>query len=196
MRAILLGPPGAGKGTQAARLSAHFEIPAISTGDIFRANVKGGTELGKQAQGFMDAGRLVPDSVTNAMVSDRISQPDAAAGFLLDGYPRNTEQAVELDAMLSALKTRLDVAIELTADVDEITKRLLKRAQIEGRTDDTEEVIANRLAIYERETAPILGVYHSRGIVVDIDGTGTLDEITERVIDSLERRGLVRTAAA
>ena len=185
MRAILLGPPGAGKGTQAARLSAHFEIPAISTGDIFRANVKGGTELGKQAQGFMDAGRLVPDSVTNAMVSDRISQPDAAAGFLLDGYPRNTEQAVELDAMLSALKTRLDVAIELTADVDEITKRLLKRAQIEGRTDDTEEVIRTRLEVYAASTAPLTAFYAGHGLLVQVDGLGEIDEVTARLIAAL-----------
>ena len=185
MRAILLGPPGAGKGTQAARLSAHFEIPAISTGDIFRANVKGGTELGKQAQGFMDAGQLVPDSVTNAMVSDRLSQPDAAAGFLLDGYPRNTEQAVELDAMLAALKTHLDVAIELTADIDEITKRLLKRAQIEGRTDDTEDVIRTRLEVYATSTAPLTAFYAGHGLLVQVDGLGEIDEVTARLIAAL-----------
>jgi len=185
MRAILLGPPGAGKGTQAARLSAHFEIPAISTGDIFRANAKGGTELGQQAQGYMDAGLLVPDSVTNAMVKDRLAQPDAAAGFLLDGYPRNTEQAVELDAMLTSLASHLDAAIELTADLDEVTKRLLKRAQIEGRADDTEEVIRTRLEVYALSTAPLTAFYAGRGVLVQVDGLGEIDEVTERLIAAL-----------
>jgi adenylate kinase len=185
MRAILLGPPGAGKGTQAARLATHFGIPAISTGDIFRANVKGGTELGLEAQQFMDAGKLVPDSVTNAMVADRLSQPDAAVGFLLDGYPRNTEQAVELDAMLAALETHLDRAIELTANFDEVTERLLKRAQIEGRADDTEEVIRTRLEIYATSTAPLTAFYAGRGLLVQVDGLGEIDEVTARIIAAL-----------
>ena len=185
MRAILLGPPGAGKGTQAARLAAIQEIPAISTGDIFRANDKAGTELGKQVQAFMHAGQLVPDSLTNAMVSDRLSQPDAAAGFLLDGYPRNTEQAVELDAMLAALGTRLDAAIELTADMDVVTERLLKRAQIEGRVDDTEDVIRTRLAVYESSTAPLTAFYAGRGLLVQVDGLGEIDEVTARLIAAL-----------
>jgi len=185
MRAILLGPPGAGKGTQAARLAERYQIPAISTGDIFRANVKGGTDLGKQAQEFMSAGQLVPDSVTNAMVADRLSQPDAAAGFLLDGYPRNTEQAVELDAMLTALDTHLDKAIELTADFDEVTARLLKRAQIEGRADDTEDVIRTRLEVYATSTAPLTAFYAGRGLLVQVDGLGEIDEVTDRIIAAL-----------
>ena len=185
MRAILLGPPGAGKGTQASRLATRYGIPAISTGDIFRANVKGGTELGLQAQEFMDAGQLVPDSVTNAMVADRLSQPDAGAGFLLDGYPRNTEQAVELDAMLAALETRLEAAIEITADFDEVTKRLLNRAQIEGRADDTEDVIRTRLDIYATSTAPLTAFYAGRGLLVQVDGLGEIDEVTDRLVAAL-----------
>jgi len=185
MRAILLGPPGAGKGTQAARLAERFGIPAISTGDIFRANVKGSTELGQQAQHFMNAGELVPDSVTNAMVRDRLSQPDVAAGFLLDGYPRNPEQAVELDVMLAGLGEHLDAAIELTADVDEVTARLLKRAQIEGRADDTEDVIRKRLAVYATATAPLTAFYDGRGLLVQVDGLGAIDEVTDRLVAAL-----------
>jgi adenylate kinase len=185
MRAILLGPPGAGKGTQAARLAERYGIPAISTGDIFRANVKGGTELGKQAQEFMNAGQLVPDSVTNAMVRDRLAQPDAAAGFLLDGYPRNPDQAVELDAMLAELDTRLDAAVELTADVDAVTARLLKRAQIEGRADDTEDVIRTRLDVYATSTAPLTAFYAGRGLLVQVDGLGEIDEVTNRLVSAL-----------
>lgn len=185
MRAILLGPPGAGKGTQAARLAEHYGIPAISTGDIFRANVKGGTELGLQAQGFMNAGQLVPDSVTNAMVRDRLSQPDAVDGFLLDGYPRNPDQAVELDVMLGALGQHLDAAVELTADFDEVTKRLLKRAQIEGRADDTEDVIRTRLAVYAESTAPLTAFYDGHGLLVQVDGLGEIDEVTDRLLAAL-----------
>ena len=185
MRAILLGPPGAGKGTQAARLAERYGIPAISTGDIFRANVKGGTELGKQAQEYMNAGQLVPDSVTNAMVRDRLSQPDAAAGFLLDGYPRNPDQAVELDAVLADLGAHLDAAIELTADFDEVTKRLLKRAEIEGRADDTEEVIRTRLDVYATSTAPLTAFYAGRGLLVQVDGLGEIDEVTDRLVAAL-----------
>lgn len=185
MRVILLGPPGAGKGTQAARLAERHGIPAISTGDIFRANVKGGTDLGKQAQEFMNAGQLVPDSVTNAMVRDRLSQPDAVAGFLLDGYPRNADQAVELDSMLGELGARLDAAIELTADFDVVTERLLKRAEIEGRADDTEDVIRTRLEVYKNSTAPLTAYYAGRGLLVQVDGLGDIDEVTERIVAAL-----------
>ncbi|WP_430867699.1 adenylate kinase [Demequina aurantiaca] len=186
MRAVLLGPPGAGKGTQAARLAERFGIPAISTGDIFRANVKGGTELGRAAQEYMSAGALVPDEVTNAMVRDRLAQDDARKGFLLDGYPRNPDQGVELDTMLSDLGVRLDAAIEITADIDEVTKRLLKRAQIEGREDDTEPVIRKRLEIYATSTAPLTAYFEGRGLLVQVDGMGDVDDVTARLIAAVD----------
>ncbi len=154
MRAVLLGPPGAGKGTQAALLAERWGVPAISTGDIFRANVSGRHRAGRQAKSYMDAGALVPDEVTNAMVRDRIEQDDAAEGFLLDGFPRNPDQAVELDTMLGSLGVELDVAIEITADEDAVTARLLKRAEIEGRTDDREDVIRERLRGLRGEDRP------------------------------------------
>lgn len=186
MRAVLLGPPGAGKGTQAARLADRLGVPAISTGDIFRANVKGGTELGRKAQEYMSTGALVPDEVTNAMVRDRLEQDDAAAGFLLDGYPRNPEQAVELDTMLADLAVSLDAAIEITADVDEVTTRLLKRAQIEGRDDDTEPVIRKRLEIYAASTAPLTAYYQGQSLLVQVDGMGDVDDVTARLIAAVD----------
>lgn len=187
MRAVLLGPPGAGKGTQAAKLAERYGVPAISTGDIFRANVKGGTELGQRAQEFMAAGQLVPDEVTNAMVRDRLAQADARGGFLLDGYPRNPEQAVELDGMLSELGVSLDTVIEITADFDVVTERLLGRAAIEGRADDTEPVIRERLAVYSTSTAPLTAFYAGRGTLVQVDGIGEIDEVTERIIAAVGR---------
>ena len=187
MRAVLLGPPGAGKGTQAVRLTERYGVPAISTGDIFRANVKGGTALGLKAQEYMSAGQLVPDEVTNAMVRDRLGQDDAAAGFLLDGYPRNPEQAVELDSMLAGLGVTLDAAIEITADFDVVTERLLKRAEIEGRADDTEPVIRKRLEVYAASTAPLTAFYAGRGILVQVDGLGEIDEVTARLIAAIGR---------
>ncbi|WP_062298298.1 adenylate kinase [Demequina maris] len=187
MRAVLLGPPGAGKGTQAARLTERFGVPAISTGDIFRANVKGGTPLGVKAQEYMNAGQLVPDEVTNAMVRARLAEDDAAQGFLLDGYPRNPEQAVELDSMLADLGVELDVAIEITADFDEVTVRLLKRAEIEGRADDTEPVIRKRLEVYATSTAPLTAFYAGRGLLVQVDGLGEIDEVTERLVAAVAR---------
>lgn len=188
MRTVLLGPPGAGKGTQASRLAERWGIPAISTGDIFRSNVQGKTELGRKAQEYMSAGALVPDEVTNAMVRDRLSQDDLDRGFLLDGYPRNPDQAVELESMLSDLGVELDVAIEITADADAVTERLLKRAQIEGRDDDTEPVIRKRLEVYSLQTAPVSAYYEGRGLLVQIDGLGEIDEVTERIVAAAESR--------
>lgn len=188
MRAVLLGPPGAGKGTQGARLAEREGVPAISTGDIFRANVKGNTELGRKAQDYMSAGALVPDEVTNAMVRDRLSQDDARAGFLLDGYPRNPEQAVELDTMLGDLGVVLDAAIEITADVDEVTKRLLKRAQLEGREDDTEPVIRKRLEVYSASTAALTAYYQGHGLLVQVDGMGDMDDVTARLVAAVEAK--------
>ena len=188
MRLVLLGPPGAGKGTQAVRLAERYGIPAISTGDIFRANVKEGTELGLRAKEYMNAGQLVPDEVTNAMVRDRLSHADAAAGFLLDGFPRTSQQAVELESMLADRGGSLDAAVEITADTDIVTERLLKRAQIEGRADDTEPVIRERLAVYAKSTAPLTAFYEGQGLLVQVDGIGEIDEVTERLVSALEAR--------
>ena len=191
-RLLLIGMPGAGKGTQAERLSQAFGIPAISTGDIFRHNVKNETELGKQAKAFMDRGEYVPDSLTNALVRDRLSHQDAAAGFLLDGYPRTGEQVEELDDILAEQGNKLDAVVQLTADTDEVVRRLLNRAVEQGRADDTEEVIRRRLEVYEEQTAPLTSVYAQRGLVIMIDGLGAVEEVTERILQALAARGLDR----
>ena len=188
-RFLLIGAPGAGKGTQAERLAQTFGIPAISTGDIFRFNVKNETELGKQAKAFMDRGEFVPDSLTNDLVRDRLSQGDAQKGFLLDGYPRTGEQVFELDRILKEQGNALDVVIQLTADTDEIVRRLLNRAIEQGRTDDTEPVIRHRLALFEEQTAPLISVYAARGNVIMIDGLGEVTEVTERILEALAARG-------
>jgi adenylate kinase len=185
-RLVLLGPPGAGKGTQAARISERLSVPAISTGDIFRANVAEQTDLGRRAQRYMDAGEYVPDEVTNAMVRDRLTQSDAVDGFLLDGYPRTTDQVSELDSMLANSGTRLGAVVELTADTDEVVTRLLKRAAEQGRADDTESVIRRRLEVYAEQTAPLADLYAERGLLVQVDGIGSLDEVTERIMTALE----------
>ncbi|TFB48466.1 adenylate kinase [Cryobacterium tagatosivorans] len=189
-RLLLIGPPGAGKGTQAVRLAEAFEVPAVSTGDIFRANVKNGTELGLEAKKFMDAGEYVPDSLTNAIVHDRLQEVDASGGFLLDGYPRTTEQVHELDRLLHTDGTALDAVVQIVADTDEVVARLLKRAAEQGRADDTAEVIRHRMDIYEAQTAPLIEVYGSRGLVVTVDGLGPVDEVTERILVALAARGL------
>jgi adenylate kinase len=187
MRLILMGPPGAGKGTQAKVLAERLDIPAISTGDIFRANVSRATPLGLEAKRYMDAGDYVPDDVTNAMVRDRIAEEDALAGFLLDGYPRTVAQVDELDAMLSSSGFALDAAVVLTVDRDELVQRLLKRAQTEGRADDTEEVVRRRQEIYAEQTAPLLEVYAGRGLLIEVDGMGPVDEVTARVFAALDQ---------
>jgi adenylate kinase len=186
----LIGAPGAGKGTQAEKLAIAFDIPAISTGDIFRHNVKNETELGKQAKAFMDRGEYVPDSLTNDLVRDRLSQADAKDGFLLDGYPRTADQVVELDEILSANGTALDVVVQLTADTDEVVRRLLNRALEQGRADDTEDVIRRRLEVYEEQTAPLINVYAARDLVVTVDGLGEVSEVTGRILEALAARGL------
>jgi len=184
-RLIIMGPQGAGKGTQAARLAEHYGIPAISTGDIFRANIKGGTELGRLVQEYTAKGELVPDSVTNEMVRDRLAQDDVARGFILDGYPRNAAQVVELDEILADLGVRLDAVLELTADRDELLARLRKRAEIEGREDDTEEAIARRLDTYAEQTAPLTSAYAERGLLAQVDGIGEIDDVTTRLVEAL-----------
>ncbi|MGO1397161.1 MAG: adenylate kinase [Brevibacterium yomogidense] len=186
-RIILIGPPGAGKGTQAARLSEALDVPAISTGDIFRANVKGETELGKTAKRYMDAGEYVPDEVTNSMVADRLLQEDAKGGFLLDGYPRTPAQVEELDGMLEAAGQSLDHVVELTADVDEVVGRLLARASLQGRSDDTEDVIRHRLDVYAEQTQPLTEIYAQRGLLKQVDGLGEVEAITGRILEAIGR---------
>ena len=185
-RLLLIGMPGAGKGTQAERLSQSYGIPAISTGDIFRHNVKNETELGKQAKAFMDRGEYVPDSLTNALVRDRLSHEDAKNGFLLDGYPRTADQVAELDDILSSMGEKLDAVVNITANTDEVVKRLLNRAKEQGRADDTEDVIRRRLEVYEEQTAPLIAIYESRGLVRTVDGLGEVDEVTARIVDTLK----------
>ena len=189
IRLLLIGAPGAGKGTQAEKLAEAFQIPAISTGDIFRHNVKNETELGKQAKAFMDRGEYVPDSLTNALVRDRLSHADAIEGFLLDGYPRTADQVVELDDILAAQGNKLDVVVQLTADTDEVVRRLLNRAIEQGRADDTEDVIRRRLEVYEEQTAPLTSTYAARGLVAMSDGLGEVAEVTGRILEALEARG-------
>ena len=189
-RLLLIGTPGAGKGTQAQRLSETFGIPAISTGDIFRHNVKNETELGKQAKAFMDRGEYVPDSLTNDLVRDRLSQVDAADGFLLDGYPRTADQVAELDDILAEKSQHLDAVVMLSADVDEVVRRLLNRAVEQGRADDTEEVIRHRLDVYEEQTAPLISVYAARDLVITVDGLGEVADVTNRIVEALAARGI------
>ena len=184
-RVVLMGPPGAGKGTQAAVVAERLGIPHVSTGDIFRANVSQGTPLGVEAKRYMDAGEYVPDSVTNSMVRDRLAQPDAEPGFLLDGYPRTVAQVDELAGMLAEHGTALDHVIELTVDVDEVVGRLLKRAAEQGRSDDTEDVVPRRLEVYFEQTAPLTAVYAQQGLLVQVDGMGAVDEVTARVLAAL-----------
>jgi adenylate kinase len=186
LRLILMGPPGAGKGTQAQVVADHFGIPAISTGDIFRANVSQGTELGVEAKRFMDAGEYVPDEITNRMVRNRIDEADAEPGFLLDGYPRTLAQVEELDGMIKHTGHSLDAAVVLTVDPEELVQRLLQRAQTDGRSDDTEDVIRRRQEVYTEQTEPLIGVYRERGLLVELDGMGTVDEVTKRIFEALD----------
>ena len=208
MRLVLVGPPGAGKGTQAVFLAEHYSIPHISTGDIFRANLKAGTPLGQEAKSFMDRGELVPDSVTNAMVKDRLTHDDVANGFLLDGFPRNVVQAEVLRAILAEQKSPLDAVLELNIADSEIIERLSSRLTCRGcgapapataqtcatcggelyqREDDKAEVIARRLEVYNEQTAPIIAFYRSEGLLITISATGAVSEITERATTALSR---------
>ncbi|MFT4009712.1 MAG: adenylate kinase [Nocardioidaceae bacterium] len=188
MRLILMGPPGAGKGTQAKTIAGHYGIPAISTGDIFRANVSAGTPLGVEAKRYMEAGQYVPDEVTNDMVRARLAEPDCEPGFLLDGYPRTLAQVTELDGMLADLGIAIDVVAVLTVDQEELVKRLLQRAQIEGRADDTEDVIRTRQQVYANETAPLIARYAERGLVAEVEGMGTVDEVSEKVFAAIDAK--------
>lgn len=183
---IIFGPPGAGKGTQAVRIAQRYGIPAISTGDIFRANIKGRTPLGLQVEEILASGGYVSDEVTNAIVADRLAQGDCANGFLLDGYPRTIEQVEALDGMLQERGSRIDAVLELTVDEDEVVGRLLRRAETEGRIDDTDEVIRERLSIYRAATAPLAQVYADRGLLVQVDGLGEIETVAERIGAALD----------
>lgn len=187
---ILLGPPGAGKGTQAARISERLGVPAISTGEIFRSNITEGTELGQRAQAYMERGEFVPDSVTNPMVRARLSAPDTAPGFLLDGYPRTLDQAHVLRDMLADLGRTLDLVLEIEVDEDEVVERMLKRAEELHRADDTEPVMRHRLEVYHAQTEPMATYYADQDLLEVVDGIGTVDEVSARifaVLDSVAR---------
>ncbi|KFI57067.1 adenylate kinase [Bifidobacterium cuniculi] len=186
MRLLIMGPQGVGKGTQAALLAAHYDIPAISTGDIFRYNIKNKTPLGLEALSYTDKGELVPDELTNSIVKDRLGQDDAVDGWILDGYPRNAAQVAALDAMLAELGQKLDAVVALEAPHDVLLERMAKRAQEQGRSDDTPEVIAKRLETYAKETAPLLDIYRERGLLVAVDGVGEIDEISDTIIAKLD----------
>ena len=179
-RLLIIGPPGAGKGTQAARLSSLFDIPAIATGDIFRFNIKNETPLGLEVKSIVDAGDYVPDSLTNELVRTRLEEPDALGGFLLDGYPRTTDQVRYLDDYLAARDQSLDAVIRLVADVEVVVARLRKRAIEQGRVDDSEDAIRHRQDVFRRETAPLIEIYGERGLLVTVDGLGEVSEVAER----------------
>lgn len=185
MRVVLLGPPGAGKGTQAVRIAGEFGIPHIATGDIFRDNVKGQTDVGREAQAFMDRGDLVPDQIVNRMVAERLARDDCGEGFLLDGYPRTVPQAEELERVLTERGTPLDVVLCFAVPEDQLVGRLTKRAELEGRADDTESVIANRLRVYQAETEPLEAFYASRGLLRSVKAVGSVDEVTDRALTVL-----------
>jgi adenylate kinase len=187
-RIVLLGPPGAGKGTQGARLAARLRVPAISTGDLFRQHRHDGTELGRQVQHYLDAGEYVPDSLTNDMLAERLQDADAAAGFLLDGYPRTASQVQVLDGLLAGAGTALDAVLEITAPTEEVVARLVRRAAEQGRSDDTEEVIRRRLEVYTEQTAPLAALYADRGLLVQVDGLGAVDEVEARIAEALAAR--------
>lgn len=189
-RLLIVGPPGAGKGTQSARLTERFSIPAIATGDIFRANIRNQTPLGIEVKAIVDAGDYVPDSLTNALITHRLEEPDALDGFLLDGYPRTLDQIAFLDELLAKRHQELDAVIQLVADKEEVVSRLRLRAVAQGRTDDTEEAIRHRQDVYARETAPLIPVFRDRGLLIEVDGLGEIDDISARIFESLAQRGI------
>ncbi|MCA0252493.1 MAG: adenylate kinase [Actinobacteria bacterium] len=186
MRLLIMGPPGVGKGTQAKGIAEHYGIPAISTGDIFRANVRNQTPLGLEVARIMAEGAYVPDEITDAIVRDRLAEPDAADGWLLDGYPRTLGQVEALDGVLAETGTAVDAVISLVADTDLLIERLLKRAELEGRADDNAETIANRMTVYADATDPLLAIYAERGLLVEVDGLGTIEEVQERITRALD----------
>jgi adenylate kinase len=194
MRLLIMGPPGAGKGTQAKRIAEHYRIPAISTGDIFRAMKNADTPLARQVRAIMESGGYVSDEITNEIVKDRLAQPDCQTGFLLDGYPRTLQQVRTLDDYLAETDRPLDAVISLLADTDEVVARLLRRAAIDGRSDDNEETIRVRLQVYLEQTEPLLDVYRSRALLVEVNGLGEVDEVSERVFAALDAHRERRTS--
>jgi adenylate kinase len=186
MQLLIMGPPGAGKGTQAKLIAEHYEIPAISTGDIFRAMKTSDTPLARQVRAIMESGGYVSDEITNEIVKDRLARSDCDAGFLLDGYPRTMQQVQTLDDYLAETDRALDAVLSLVADTDEVVARLLRRAEIQGRSDDNEETIRVRLQVYAEQTEPLLEVYRPRGLLVEVDGLGEIDDVSERVFAALD----------
>jgi adenylate kinase len=189
MQLVIMGPPGAGKGTQATLIAEHYGIPAISTGDMFRAMKTADTPLARQVREIMESGGYVSDDITNAIVADRLTHEDCKRGFLLDGYPRTLQQVQTLDDYLAESQRPLNAVISLVADVEEVVARLLRRAVIDGRSDDNEETIRVRLQVYAEQTEPLLEVYRSRGLLVEVDGHGEVQEVSERIFAALEARG-------
>ncbi|MDR0849849.1 MAG: adenylate kinase [Propionibacteriaceae bacterium] len=187
MRMLIMGPPGAGKGTQGKQVAQEFGIPEISTGAIFRSNVANQTELGKIVSAIMEKGELVPDSVTVDLVADRLAQPDTEPGFLLDGFPRTIPQAEALDTILADLGVQLDAVLSLVVSGETLIQRMLKRAEIEGRADDNEETIRRRFEVYTAETEPLLALYRERGILVEVDGLGEVAEVNQRIVAALTK---------
>ncbi len=185
MRIILMGPPGAGKGTQAAIISGRLGVPHISSGEIFRVNMAADTALGHAAREYINAGNYVPDDITNGMIRDRLAEADVKPGFLLDGYPRTIDQIHRLDEILADLGQSLDKVVELTADIDIVVKRLVARAALEGRTDDTDDVIRNRMRVYDEQTAPLTAVYEGRGLLQRVSAIGPVEEVTNRILQAL-----------
>jgi adenylate kinase len=186
MRIVLLGPPGAGKGTQAARVACRFSAPHVATGDIFRANVAEGTELGRAAQEYMDRGDLVPDDVVIAMVMERLAEDDCQAGFVLDGFPRTVNQAEALDRRLAGLGAPLDAALSFDVTEEELLQRLAGRAAAQHRSDDAEQTIRHRLEVFAIKTRPLIDYYAHRGLLLNIDAIGPIDVVTKRILDDLE----------
>lgn len=192
VRLLIVGPPGAGKGTQATGLAHAYGVPAISTGDIFRSNIKNGTDLGLRVQAIIESGELVPDSLTNELVNARIAEHDCEGGFLLDGYPRTVEQVNALTERLASEGAKIDAVVQLVVDNEVVVDRLRNRAVEEGRADDTEAVIRNRLDVYAKETEPIVSMYAERGVLVQVDGAGRVDEVAKRILDALHDQGVRR----
>jgi adenylate kinase len=188
MRIVFFGAPGAGKGTQAKRVSEHLSVVHLSTGDMLRQARADGTDLGKKAAEYMDHGKLVPDELVVGIVVERIGQPDCAGGCLFDGFPRTIAQAESLDAELEKAGTPLDMVVELQADIEELSRRMLERAKIEGRADDTPETIANRMEVFGQQTKPLLDYYRQQGKLAPVDGMGTPDEVFERVRAAVDAR--------